>query len=417
MRLLLKLFFLGVALAPLAAIGMVLLAIDKHPTVDRVAEITPQNIERAKRILDQNDPRRLKSGARQTITVSRKDLDLAANYLVHRYGHGSARVSLGDKAAQINASARLPENPFGSFVNVEATLRENGSVPRLQHLRIGGVSLPGSFAEWIITQFLTRWLGDENYATALNAVKQVNLDDNKISVLYEWQSDLPDKLRSALMKPGDQERLRIYNQQLAEISRSLRGESVSLVNLLVPMFKLADQRSATGDAVAENRAAILVLTLYVNGQPLTAVLPDAKHWPVPRKHIVTLNRRDDFPKHFIISAALSANAGGPLSDAVGVYKEIADSRGGSGFSFNDIAADRAGTRFGEWAESPRFAKTLQQRIAGGVIERDLMPVTQDLPEFMPEAEFVRRFGGVNGPAYRKMMAEIERRIAALSLYR
>ena len=38
-----------------------------------------------------------------------------------------------------------------------------------------------------------------------------------------------------------------------------------------------------------------------------------------------------------------------LSDVIGLYKEIEDSRGGSGFSFNDIAADRAGTRFGEKA--------------------------------------------------------------------
>src|SRR5262249_2330961 len=144
----LKLFLLCVALAPLAVLGMVLLAIDKHPTVDRVAEITPQNIERAKRILDQNDPRRLKSGTRQTISVSRRDLDLAANYLVHRYGRGRAGGSLGDKTAQIDASARFPENPFCRFVNVEATLRENGSLPRLEHLRIGGVSLPGSVAEW-----------------------------------------------------------------------------------------------------------------------------------------------------------------------------------------------------------------------------------------------------------------------------
>ena len=33
-------------------------------------------------------------------------------------------------------------------------------------------------------------------------------------------------------------------------------------------------------------------------------------------------------------------------DAIGVYKEVRDSRGGSGFSFNDMAANRAGTRFG-----------------------------------------------------------------------
>ncbi|HMA80896.1 MAG TPA: hypothetical protein VKR81_08390, partial [Candidatus Binatia bacterium] len=142
----------------------------------------------------------------------------------------------------------------------------------------------------------------------------------------------------------------------------------------------------------------------------------AKNWPRPAQHRVLLNGRDDFPKHFIVSAALAAKAGAPLADAVGVYKELADARGGSGFSFNDIAADRAGTRFGEYAADPASARRLQHRLRAGIRERDIMPGTADLPEFMPEAEFLRRFGGVDAPAYRKMMAEIERRIAALPLY-
>ena len=46
-----------------------------------------------------------------------------------------------------------------------------------------------------------------------------------------------------------------------------------------------------------------------------------------------------------------------------------------------------------------------------------MPATEDLPEFMPEREFIRRYGGVDAPEYNKMMVDIERRIAALPLYR
>jgi hypothetical protein len=46
-----------------------------------------------------------------------------------------------------------------------------------------------------------------------------------------------------------------------------------------------------------------------------------------------------------------------------------------------------------------------------------MPATADLPEFMPEREFQRRFGGIDAPAYKKMMTDIEGRIASLSFYR
>ena len=95
----------------------------------------------------------------------------------------------------------------------------------------------------------------------------------------------------------------------------------------------------------------------------------------------------------------------------------ADSRGGSGFSFNDIAADRAGVRFGESAARSATANKLQTKVGAGIIESDLMPATADLPEYMSEAEFKRRFGGVDGGEYKKMMNEIEQRVAALPLYR
>jgi hypothetical protein len=102
---------------------------------------------------------------------------------------------------------------------------------------------------------------------------------------------------------------------------------------------------------------------------------------------------------------------------VGLYKEVADSRGGSGFSFNDLAADRAGRRLGESAEHPAKALVLQRRVSASAEERLLMPEVADLPESLSERDFIARFGGVNGPGYNRLVAEIDTRIAALPLYR
>ncbi|HEY2919660.1 MAG TPA: hypothetical protein VGK77_11795, partial [Candidatus Binatia bacterium] len=79
MRFLFKLILLLILALPLILAAAVYLAIDTEPNINRAAEITPASIERAKRILDQNDPRKLKSGARRTISVGVGDLDLAAN--------------------------------------------------------------------------------------------------------------------------------------------------------------------------------------------------------------------------------------------------------------------------------------------------------------------------------------------------
>jgi hypothetical protein len=417
MRSLVKaLWVIGIAIPFTVAVALYL-AIDQQPAIRRAAEITPANIQRAKLVLDQNNPRKLKTGNRQSVILNQQDLDLAANYLAHYYANGSARVILNNGKAELAASLRPPKIPIIFYFNVTAIVTGDSPMPRFAELRIGRLLIPGLVADWLMTRLLVGFLGQDAFDTAAQTVKRIDVKQGQLILAYEWQTKLRDTLREVVISPEDQERLRAYQERLTLISNSPKTRNVSLSELLIALFELAEIRGQQGNPVAENRAAILVLALYVNGKPLATILPAAKNWPRPMAQTVTLNGRPDFSKHFIVSAALAANAGAPLSDAVGLYKEIEDSRVGSGFSFNDIAADRAGTRFGELAAENSSAAKLQRQIAKGISEKEIMPATDDLPEFMTEAELQRRFGGVNGPEYRKMMAAIERRIAALPLYR
>jgi hypothetical protein len=417
MRFVFKLSLVLVITFLLAAAWAIYLAVDREPMVRRAAEVTPANIQRAKQIIDQNSPRRLRPGNRQSVTISQQDLDLAANYLAHFYANGSARLILRNNKAELTASLRPPSIPLIFYFNVTAVLIEGAPMPHGEQVRVGRLEIPGFIADWFVKRVLTRFLGEDAIEAAVQSIKRVDLKNGQLAIAYEWQSKLRDKLRSAVISPDDRERLHAYHERLALISKTPKAKGVSLAELLVALFELAEVRSQQGGEAAENRAAILVLALYVNGQPLGTILPAANDWPHPVEQTVTLNGRDDFAKHFMVSAVLAANAGGPFSDAAGLYKEIEDSRGGSGFSFNDIAADRAGTRFGEYAVIGSSVKRLQEKLSAGISEKDIMPATQDLPEFMPEAEFKRRFGGVDAPEYKKMMAEIERRVAALPFYR
>jgi hypothetical protein len=416
MRFLLKLILLLILALPLVVAGLIYLVLDSAPSIDRAAEITPANIARAKRILDQNDPRKLTPGVRRTIFVSQNDLDLAANYLARQYAAGGARIQLQRGIVKIGASLKLPVRSLPIYLNLDATLAETGALPHIESLRLGKLPMPASLAYWLIARAVAFALADVDMRYFRSVVKKVAFAPSRAALTYEWQANLPAKLRTVLLPAREQNRLRLYQERLAAVTRALKANDVSLTELLAPLFALAAERSTDDDAVAENRSAILLLTLYVNGQGIEKFVPEAKNWPRPAQHRVLLNERDDFPKHFIVSAALAAKAGAPLADAVGVYKELADARGGSGFSFNDIAADRAGTRFGEYAGAPASARRLQQRLRAGTREKDFMPGTADLPEFIPEVEFIRRFGGVDTPAYKKMLAEIERCIAALPLY-
>jgi hypothetical protein len=254
---------------------------------------------------------------------------------------------------------------------------------------------------------------------ATEVVRRVSFRPQQLTVVYAWRDDSADRMLGSLVPAEQQQRLRLYTEHLARLTQALPAHQwqTPLGPLVGPMFQLARQRSATAgaDAEAENRALIVVLTLFVNGRGVEAVLPAAKNWPRVRPLQVTLDGRADFPRHLLVSAALAAEGTSPLSRAIGIYKEVADSRGGSGFSFNDMAANRAGTRLGELAVSE--PQRLQAALAGVTTDGQLMPAWQDLPEFMSEAEFMQRFGGVGAPAYEAMLAEIDRRVAALAALR
>jgi hypothetical protein len=413
MRFLLRIFVvLGLAI-PLTVAVALYLALDGEPMVRRSAEITPGNIKRAKQIIDQNAPQRLPANASQSVTISQQDLDLVANYLAHFYANGSARLILTNDKAEATASLRPPQVPLIFYFNVTAVLSEGAPLPRFEQLSVGRVMIPGFIADWLVSRVMALYLGKEALDAIAQTIKQVDLRNGQLAIAYER----PDKLQRAMLSADDQERLRVYQERLALISNGSKGKSVSVTEPLVALFELAEVRAKQSDPVAENRAAILILAFYINGKPLGAILPATNDWPRPSEQTVTLNGRDDFAKHFIASAALAASADGPLSDAVGFHKKKEDSRSASGFSFTGMAADRAGTRFGAYATDSGSAIKLQQRLAAGIGEKEFMPATKGLPELMGEAEFKRRFGGVGAPAYDRMVAEIERRIADLRLYR
>ncbi len=402
---------------PVLAIALVWLAVEDRPAIVRSAQLTPQDIENAKRAIERQDPRNARPGARRRFVVDEAELDLMLNYAAYHFGNGAARVELEPGAARLRASVELPRNPFGRFANIDTTLRAAGPLPRIERLRIGRVSVPAPLADYLWRTGLRQLAGTDRGELVADAVKAVSFAQGRLTLIYVWTDAMADRARSVLLSPEDQARLRAYHDRLVA-ALAVAPRSVSLAEIMAPLFALAHERGASGDIVRENRAAILVLALYVNGKGLTEIVAAARQWPRAAPRQVTLAGRDDFPKHFLISAAIAAEAGSPLADAIGLQKEIEDARGGSGFSFNDIGADRAGTRFGEVAiVSQRRAAELALAIAAGARESDFMPDVADLPEFMPDAEFKRRYGGIGAPAYNEMMAMIDARVASRPLLR
>lgn len=406
-------------LAVLAVVVALAAALQREPSVHLLTEPQVEDVARALALVRTHDPRRARPGQVSAVRLSQHELEVLLNHGALRRLTGAGSISLLRGSATVRTSLNLPANPFGRWLNVEAELVETGGLPVLSRLQVGQLPLPTWVGEQALLWAARRAGLEEQLLAAAAVVQRVNFRPQQLTVVYAWRDDSAQRMLGGLMPAEQQQRLRVYAERLAQLVAPQPPAvwTAPLAPLIGPMFALAHQRSAApgADAAAENRAVIVVLTLFVNGRGVDAVLPAAANWPRARPLQLTLDDRADFPRHLLVSAALAAESTSPLARAIGIYKEVADSRGGTGFSFNDMAANRAGIRLGELAV--REPQRLQAALAAGVKDSDLMPRWRDLPEFMTEAEFLQRYGGVGAPAYEAMLAEIDRRVAELAVLR
>jgi hypothetical protein len=418
MRFLFKLLLWLIILSPVALTTFAWFALEKQPIVAPSRTLNHTDIARAQRVIKENNPRKLPAGTEREVRISERDLNRVANYLLQRTG-GSVQAKVRQDVAQLSGSVRIPWLPLKPYLNIRLRVTDSGGEPRVSDLRIGQVPIPDPISQLVIREILTHLYRTEQGGLAGEVIKKIDLSTGQVAITYRWQPDLIDRARDSLTSRHERDAIAAYYKELAALQAAGRARHGPLLGALQPLFQLAQQRSHSGgDPVSENRSLLLVLGVWATNQGMGRFLPAEARRGRIRGFRLSLERRIDFGQHFLVSAAITSGSDSMLSNAVGLFKEVSDSQGGSGFSFADLAADRAGTRFGEVAtHSIASARRVQQLLAAELEESDIFPRARDLPENLSAAEFQRRYGKVGSTAYNKIADEIERRVAACLLYK
>lgn len=184
--------------------------------------------------------------------------------------------------------------------------------------------------------------------------------------------------------------------------------------LLQAAFAPVDGGRGNHTQIDSNRAAIIAWGIAA-GHPRLARLagldPDSQlvQQAAGFSAGTTLRGREDWSRHYAVSAALAVLGHPLISDAGGLMKEQIDAlSGGTGFSFGDLAADRAGVRFASAAtRSEESAKAMQARIQGSYSTDDFFPYALDVPENLTVEQFRHDFGGVGTERYHQEAKRIE----------
>jgi hypothetical protein len=398
-----------------ALIALPWLMLDDAPAIEPPSEFRRTDLAWVRSQFQKHDPRRQTPDVIQSIQLDEAELNRLLNYAVELRQVSGIAAELTPGLATLTATLAVPRNPFGRYLNLTADVAEVPGGIRIQSLQLGSLPLPGALADGM-AHLAHRWLRrDETYATLADAFSQVSFDENQATLDYRWHPELLTRLerKSAelLIAPEDQARMLAYAEQLdALLKRHPHGSTVPLVQVAAPLFSRA--HAVGSHAAEENRAALTALAAYLSGISLPRLLVgDSQSIRRAPRVLLSLHGRRDFAEHFMISAALTVNGGSRLASAIGLIKEEEDANKGSGFSFTDLAANRAGVRLGERATGEAAAH-VQQQLAAARSDADLLPDFRDLPEFMSQAEFDRRFGPVGSPRYQKVIDRIDARLAA-----
>jgi hypothetical protein len=336
------------------------------------------------------------------------------------------RGAVGAQEAAVDLSLAVPRLPWELWVNLRLALGASEGGLRVTEARVGRLPLPPGLVLPAARRALDLVLGDGLGTRAVEGIEAVRMDGARVEValdlpraarlaLYE---SLRDRLR-ALAGGSDRELIYAFLNAYPDAARrgALPRQGSALPYL---RYTLGLAAALDGDAAEVMQAALHALALYCGdarfGLAIGVALGDRLGGGRNRCRRTTLEGREDLRQHFTLAAGLYAASDGGATFGLGELKELLDSnQGGSGFSFDDIAADLAGARFAEtFLRRPR--EEWPRMLAAIRTERDVLPRLDDLPSGMSEADFRARFGSVDDPRYRALIAEIERRIAALPLY-
>ncbi len=392
---------------------LIFFGISDQPELKLDWAMTQADVISAKKILREGS--KTKPNEIGTIELTLADLNLAGNYLLNHFSKGKALIALKDHKIRFAVTATLPENVVGKYVNISFRLghEEGNPLPTLTKFKAGKLLLPSKVAAWIIETAIKHTSLNEYFLLATDPIKAVTIDDDKIAITYHPSRTTLKTARDLLTHDSsNKDNGNAYKAKIAAIVKAHDPDwRLSLAELLQPLFVLALRRSTLETAIEENRIVINTTNDYVN-TTASGVKPPSPYYPA------YLYKRIDLAQHFIGAAAITASVNSQVAQVFGEEKELQDAQSGSGFSFVDLTADKAGTRFGELATAnPESARKMQQAMASIKNYTDFMPDPRTLPDHMDEATFKKRYGTINSADYEKVSKEIDALISATSIYK
>ncbi len=340
-----------------------------------------------------------------------------------------AEALAGHDQLTIIGSVRLPFVPFLQWINGRATLHSSAHGLSVSGLRIGSIPVPPPLAIWAVRKIIGRALNEDVGTEILKSVGDVKIGDDSLKVEIGMpsarRSQIAKRAKMAARDFGDVSSTEQVKHYVLALDAAVTDGTIKPADSIAPflsfILRRVSERMSAGANDNEAQAALLALSVYCGHNRFEDVVGDAMPAAIQNRsgacYTAQLSGRTDLKLHFVVSAGLHTLSDSGVAFAVGEIKELLDSNsGGSGFSFDDIAADRAGIRFAMQVleASPDELAALAEKIQS---EKDIFPSIQSLPSGMAKEDFERIYKDVESVAYKQLIDEIDTRLDGVAFFK
>ncbi len=416
------------------AILLPILLIDSKPAVIRVEEVKPETLRQSRKLVKEILKTLDSNSEHREISLDSTQASGLLAIASRTFPFLSLRLNQIDRDWLVTGTLRL--GSMGAYVNTRT------------YLAAGNISLDDTTTEIGGLEFSNRFLLETGIAmvNSLNSnntninpehlYRAIELRDSKLRVeahpslnYSELKNNLKQSanqaIKHATLNQDYSNQISHYLKLLNKLTgylQGLSGNSLSLFDLAQPLYVEASTSPNGDPADIENKYALLALVYFAGDYPIQRLITSAYAPRIaepPANNKLLIRGRRDLTLHFLYSAALEMLASDEISFNIGELKEISDTaRGGSGFSFVDLMADRAGIYFARTSTaSAEVAFRLQQNVKQTSSEDDFFPDISYLPEGLNAEELEQTIGNTKSKRYQQIVKDIDGRIARLSIYR
>ena len=412
---------------------IVLLTIQTNRAIPLSAALSPEELNMVEQLLLESAPSSTAQPSQQTLQLEASELNLLLRYaleVLNLSPNWSGEADLQEQQLQLNMSMAVLDSGLPLFFNLESSISSTGQSITIDSLKIGNLELPKPLADYVATRMqenlAAAGVGVEDYQALVRNIQDIQFDTGNITLTMLWEPDLIESIanraRQMFVPEEDKQRIIEYYEEIRRVVATIPTDirAVSLNTFLIPLFNHAQDLTQQGsNPIAENRAALQALAIYVNDENISQAIGTELATSIEPIAFteVRLLRRQDLAQHLVSIAAISSSAGAGFAQLLSTTKEAYDARYRSGFSFSDLTANTVGVTLATFAtSSPASAEIMQQRLSSLTDESDYMPTVGNSRDGLSEADFSQLYRDTNSAEYEQRVQEIQQLIYERPLF-